>query len=307
MTIPITLTNLVNLANPTTAVTTINSNNTAIASAFSTAYNTTGDQLLGTMDANSNQIINLPAPGTTNSPARLIDVVSNPTITIPSFTTPTGSVGLTAVAGTASTTVRSDSAPVINQGIAPTWTGAHTFSSAITATGTATIATIAATTITANTVAFTTETAKTSTITVLNASSITGVTSYPTAGSGFVGEFITSTGSSVGMTSATPTVVTTVSLGAGLWLVGGGVAFSFGGTATTFNAGIFTNSASFSTAAQLGQYISLVGPAFSTISQFNMGPYAYSTTTAATVYLNVQNTFSSSCTASGTINAWRIH
>lgn len=41
---------------------------------------------------------------------------------------PTASVGLSAVAGTASTFMRSDGAPALSQAIAPTWTGAHTFS-----------------------------------------------------------------------------------------------------------------------------------------------------------------------------------
>ena len=41
---------------------------------------------------------------------------------------PTASVGLTAVNGTATTAMRSDAAPPIDQGIIPTWTGQHTFS-----------------------------------------------------------------------------------------------------------------------------------------------------------------------------------
>ena len=40
---------------------------------------------------------------------------------------PTGTVGLTAVNGTASTFMRSDSAPALSQSIAPTWTGLHQF------------------------------------------------------------------------------------------------------------------------------------------------------------------------------------
>lgn len=48
---------------------------------------------------------------------------------------PTGTVGLTAVNGSATTYLRSDGAPSLSQAIAPTWTGAHTFtpSSAVTA------------------------------------------------------------------------------------------------------------------------------------------------------------------------------
>lgn len=51
---------------------------------------------------------------------------------------PTASVGLAAVNGAATTFMRSDGAPPIDQAIAPTWTGAHVFSNAaaIKATGT---------------------------------------------------------------------------------------------------------------------------------------------------------------------------
>lgn len=40
---------------------------------------------------------------------------------------PSANVGLAAVNGTAGTYMRSDAAPALNQAIAPTWTGAHTF------------------------------------------------------------------------------------------------------------------------------------------------------------------------------------
>jgi hypothetical protein len=41
---------------------------------------------------------------------------------------PTGTVGLSAVNGSAATFLRSDGAPPLSQGIVPTWTGVHTFS-----------------------------------------------------------------------------------------------------------------------------------------------------------------------------------
>lgn len=46
---------------------------------------------------------------------------------------PSAQVGLTVIPGVATTAMRSDAAPALNQGIAPTWTGAHTFSLAVTA------------------------------------------------------------------------------------------------------------------------------------------------------------------------------
>ena len=45
----------------------------------------------------------------------------------PTGANPTGTVGLTAVNGTASTFLRSDGAPALSQAIIPTWTGLHTF------------------------------------------------------------------------------------------------------------------------------------------------------------------------------------
>ena len=45
----------------------------------------------------------------------------------PSAANPTGTVGLTAVNGSATTFMRSDAAPPLSQSISPTWTGSHTF------------------------------------------------------------------------------------------------------------------------------------------------------------------------------------
>lgn len=74
MTIIIELNDLVNRANDNTAVTQINQNSETIEGGFSTALNATGDKMLGTLDLNSNQIINLPAPGSAMSPVRLVDI-----------------------------------------------------------------------------------------------------------------------------------------------------------------------------------------------------------------------------------------
>lgn len=67
--------------------------------------------------------------GTINVSGNLyINGVAVPTST--SFGNPTASVGLAAVNGVASTVMRSDAAPALSQSIAPTWTGAHTFTPA---------------------------------------------------------------------------------------------------------------------------------------------------------------------------------
>lgn len=49
--------------------------------------------------------------------------------------TPTAEVGLTAVAGSLLTAMRSDGAPALNQSIVPTWTGLHTFNAGLTVGG----------------------------------------------------------------------------------------------------------------------------------------------------------------------------
>lgn len=48
------------------------------------------------------------------------------------FADPTGTIGLTAVNGTAGTALRSDGAPALSQSITPTWTGAHIFQASVT-------------------------------------------------------------------------------------------------------------------------------------------------------------------------------
>jgi hypothetical protein len=53
--------------------------------------------------------------------------------TIPVGANPTALVGLTVVNGTASTFMRSDAAPPLDQTIAPTWTGLHTFNQSLAA------------------------------------------------------------------------------------------------------------------------------------------------------------------------------
>src|SRR5258707_15684928 len=88
----ITLNNVATFQNDTTAVNTINGNNTAIVNAFTDVLSRSGvgpNQMTSTLDMNNNQIINLPPPQTVNSPARLADVVAASSITITNATTGT--------------------------------------------------------------------------------------------------------------------------------------------------------------------------------------------------------------------------
>lgn len=82
----IVLNDIDNPENQTSTVNTVNANNAVIETAFDNTLSRDGtqpNQMGSALDMNSNQIYNLPAPSSTSSPARLIDVVSNPTIVIP--------------------------------------------------------------------------------------------------------------------------------------------------------------------------------------------------------------------------------
>lgn len=87
----VTLTTLANLENETTAVNNINSNSSTISTAFDNTLSrdgTTPNAMNGNLDMNSFQILNLPAPLTANSPARLQDVAGTGSITVNAL--PTG-------------------------------------------------------------------------------------------------------------------------------------------------------------------------------------------------------------------------
>lgn len=58
MTISVSLTQLANLENQTTAVTAINNNSDAIVTGFDSALNTAGDTMAGNLNMNGNQILN---------------------------------------------------------------------------------------------------------------------------------------------------------------------------------------------------------------------------------------------------------
>lgn len=140
MTDKIALTNIGNLQDTTTSATAINNNNAAITSAFDNTLSrdgTTPNTMSADLDMNSNNVINLPYPATANEPIRLTDfsgllsAAGLPINTTLTFASPTAKVSTAQVTGTASTALRSDSAPAIDQGMSPTWTGAHEFDLAV--------------------------------------------------------------------------------------------------------------------------------------------------------------------------------
>lgn len=86
MTDKVTLVPVSSFVNDTTAVSTVNNNMVAITTAMDNTLSRDGtspNMMNATLDMNSNQIINLPAPSSTTSPVRLIDVAGNPNIVIP--------------------------------------------------------------------------------------------------------------------------------------------------------------------------------------------------------------------------------
>lgn len=83
-----------NLANQSSITAAIDANFAALVVLLLDVLSLEGDtpnQLKATLDVNSQQIINLPAPATLNAPVRLRDVVNNPTIQVP----PVGTSGAT--------------------------------------------------------------------------------------------------------------------------------------------------------------------------------------------------------------------
>jgi len=83
MTDKLSLTNLANLQNETTAVNAINSNNAAIITAVNNTLSRDGtspNTMSAPLDMNNQNILNLPSPATAGSPVRLQDVVSPATI-----------------------------------------------------------------------------------------------------------------------------------------------------------------------------------------------------------------------------------
>ena len=90
----IILSNVGSLIDATTAAATINANNAIIQTAFDNNLSRDGTlpNVMGSrIDMNSHELLNVGAPTSSGSAARLVDVVTNPTILVP----PTGTSGHT--------------------------------------------------------------------------------------------------------------------------------------------------------------------------------------------------------------------
>jgi hypothetical protein len=142
-----------------------------------------------------------------------------------SVANPTGTIGLTAVNGTATSAIRSDGAPALSQAISPTWTGTHIFTDSLfKILGTSTGA---------------------NTFTMANASSTNYVTTFPAA-------TITVAGINLAQTyTAVQTFGTNISIG-GVTATGAtGTGANVFATAPTISNPTFTGGGAFGTPASL--------------------------------------------------------
>ncbi len=99
----VTLAPITSFVNDASAAATYNANNGIVTTALADCVSLAGaapNAMLSNLDMNQQQIINLPAPSTINSPVRVVDIVSNPTLTVPPFLTGSGSPSATASKGT---------------------------------------------------------------------------------------------------------------------------------------------------------------------------------------------------------------
>lgn len=88
----VTLGTITSFVNDTTAANVFNNNMALITTAMDNTLSRDGtvpNQMGATLDMNNNPIINLPAPGSATAPARLVDIVSNPTLLLTVPTTGT--------------------------------------------------------------------------------------------------------------------------------------------------------------------------------------------------------------------------
>lgn len=148
----LTLTGATNVTLPTSG-TLVNTVVTTLSSLVSIGTVTTGTwngtlvagQYGGTGVANTGKTITLGGNlSTSGAFALTLTLTAATTVTLPTSgtlvnnangATPTANAGLTAIAGTATTWMRSDGAPALDVTIAPTWSGLHTFNAKIVAAG----------------------------------------------------------------------------------------------------------------------------------------------------------------------------
>lgn len=132
-----------------------------------------------------------------------------------------------------------------------------------------------------------------------------GTTTNDSAATGTVGEFVTSTGSLVSLTSGSISNITSISLTAGDWDVFGSVGIVAASTATVLIGGISTTSVTMPSVTS-GVYANLVLAFTSGQGQtMSVGCARLSLAVTTTVYLVLRANFASTCTGYGYIGARR--
>ena len=296
MTDKVNLNTVSTFVNDTTAVSVFNNNVSAITSGFDNTLSLTpvagtNNSMNGNLDMNSNQILNLPSPASMNSPARLVDVASNPTISVP----PVGTSGATV--------------PLLNAN--NTWTASTTqtfgnelVSGLLTVNGSTTLN---------STLSVVGNSIYTGSISPSQTNGIVGTTAANNANAGCIGEYIVQTVASTttGLSSGTAATVTAISLTAGDWDLSALVLFNGGGTTQVAYVGgciSFTTNA-FDTTR--GYYMPFSGtPAIFGISApfgINISQIRASIAVTTTVYMVAQASFGiSTMGAFGTLSARRV-
>jgi hypothetical protein len=123
-----------------------------------------------------------------------------------------------------------------------------------------------------------------------------GVTDGSDAPAGHIGEYLSNTGGSVGLTSAATANIVSLNLSAGDWDVSGNVVFSpSAGTNSFFGAGI----------GGLDAYLAATFAAGALNQALNTATRRYNVTAATTVWVVARAVFTGTCTASGTVRARR--
>jgi len=150
----------------------------------------------------------------------------------------------------------------------------------------------------------------TSTITPSQTAGIVGTTTNNSANAGSVGEVISSSVASPGvsLTSASPANVTSISLTAGDWDVWGNIyPVPAGSTVIAQERGtISTTTGSIGTYGDAGSFLQQITLTAGAANTMNVGPIRLSLASTTTVYLVTQESFSTStCTAFGQIFARR--
>lgn len=140
-------------------------------------------------------------------------------------------------------------------------------------------------------------------ITPSSTAGIVGTTTNDNANAGSVGEYVTATGTGVSLSNGVLANITSISLTAGDWDVGGNIVYSPSATMTNIVAGASSTSATLP-AAPMQSTFAVSGEGVASI----VAPLArFSLTSTTTVYLVGGASFASgTCTATGIIRARRV-